>query len=111
VEASISVHGTTLAAHADHFRYHMWGTNQLLKTGNFPKMSWGESWEIDSVEEETWQSIQEELRKEYLTLVKALDDLEWNELLANEVSGSLAHSAYHLGAIQQMLKVIKDNRK
>lgn len=28
-EASISIHGTTLAAHADHVRYHMWGTNVL----------------------------------------------------------------------------------
>lgn len=109
-EASISVDGTTLAAHADHVSYHMWGTNKLLTTGNFPKMDWGESWKIDSVDEEQWQSIQVELTKEYLTLVESLDELEWNELLANEVSGSLAHSAYHLGAIRQMLKRINEKR-
>lgn len=107
-EASISVHGATLAAHADHVRYHMWGTNELLETGVFPKMDWEESWKIDSVDEQRWHRIQEDLRHEYMRLLEALDDIEWDEQLANEVLGSLAHSAYHLGAIRQMLKVIQD---
>lgn len=32
-EASKSINGTTLAAHTDHVRYHMWGSNQFIKTG------------------------------------------------------------------------------
>lgn len=106
-QASMSIHGTTLAAHTDHIRYHMWGTNEILKNGKQPEMDWGKSWDIHSVDKQQWNRIQEGLRNEYLTLLESIDVIEWNELLANEVLSSLAHSAYHLGAIRQMLKVVK----
>ncbi|MFD1412857.1 hypothetical protein [Oceanobacillus jeddahense] len=106
-EASKSVHETTLAAHIDHISYHMWGTNEILKRGKQPEMNWGKSWDIQSVDEQQWNLIQEELQNEYATLLELIDTIEWNELLANEVLSSLAHSVYHLGAIRQMLKGIK----
>ncbi|MFA1822403.1 hypothetical protein ACDX78_19950 [Virgibacillus oceani] len=106
-EASMSVHGTTLAAHTDHVRYHMWGTNEILETGKQPEMDWGKSWGLHSVDEQQWNRIQEGLRNEYLMLLESIDAIEGNELLANVVIPSLAHSAYHLGAIRQMLKVVK----
>ncbi len=108
-EASVSIYGATLAAHTDHVRYHMWGTNELLEVGTFPKMDWGESWKITLVDESQWNHIQQELRHEYKRLLNSIESIEWNDLLANEITGSLAHSAYHLGAIRQMLKMIKDN--
>ncbi|WP_404451906.1 hypothetical protein LG329_16385 [Virgibacillus necropolis] len=108
-EASIAVNGTTVAAHADHTRFYLWGTNAILKDGKQPKMDWGESWKINLVDEKQWNRIKEELRHEYLTLLEAIDVTEWNKLLANEIPGSLAHSAYHLGAIRQMLKVVKNS--
>ncbi|MBS4171695.1 hypothetical protein [Bacillus sp. FJAT-49736] len=106
-KASMLVHETTLAAHIDHVCYHMWGTNEILKNGKQPEMDWGKSWDIHTVDEQQWNRIQEELRNEYLTLMEAIDAIEWDELLAHEVLSSLAHSAYHLGAIRQMLKVVK----
>jgi hypothetical protein len=46
------------------------------------------------------------LRYDFInTLIEVID---WNEIIANEVTGSLAHSAYHLGAILQILKRIRD---
>lgn len=106
-EASVFVYGTTLAAHANHVRYHMSGTNELFKSGSYPKMDWVKSWSITSVSEQRWKKVREELQSEYRTLMKALNIVEWNELLANEVLASLAHSAYHLGAIRQILKVVR----
>ncbi|MUK90712.1 hypothetical protein GMD78_20360 [Ornithinibacillus sp. L9] len=106
-QASMSVHGTTLAAHTDHVRYHMWGTNEFLKKRKQPEMDWEKSWAIHSVDEQKWNRIQEGLRSEYLTLLESIDTIEWNEQLAIEALSSLAHSAYHLGAIRQMLKVVK----
>ncbi|WP_188456250.1 hypothetical protein [Virgibacillus oceani] len=106
-EASVSVNGATVAAHADHTRFYLWGTNAILKDGKQPDMNWEESWKISSVDDEGWHRIREELRHEYATLLESLDELEWNEPLTKEVLGSLAHSAYHLGAIRQMLKAIK----
>lgn len=71
-------------------------------------MDWGQSWEIQSVDEQQWQRIQQELRNEYNTLIQSIDAIEWNELLANEVLSSLAHSAYHLGALRQMVKALSE---
>ncbi|MCT6925364.1 hypothetical protein [Metasolibacillus sp.] len=106
-EASLLIHGTTLAAHTDHIRYHMWGTNGILNTGKQPKMEWEKSWEIQAVDEEQWAQIQKDLHNEYQVLLQAIDAIEENEVLSNVVIPSLAHSAYHLGAIRQMLKIIK----
>ncbi|MBH0160476.1 hypothetical protein [Fictibacillus sp. 26RED30] len=107
-DASKQIYGTTLAAHTDHVRYHMWGTNEWLYEGTFPTMDWNKSWEIQAVSEDDWHSIQEGLRNEYQRLLEKIDHIHWTEDLANELVGSLAHSAYHLGAIQQMLKCMKD---
>ncbi|WP_033543386.1 hypothetical protein [Planococcus sp. CAU13] len=106
-EASMPVNGTTLAAHADHIRYHMWGINEIVKNEKQPEMDWGKSWEIQSVDEQQWNRIRDGVRNEYATLMQMIDVMEWNELLINEVLASLAHSAYHLGALRQMLKVIR----
>ncbi|MQR94401.1 hypothetical protein [Fictibacillus phosphorivorans] len=107
-DASKQIYGTTLAAQTDHVRYHMWGTNEWLYEGTFPTMDWNKSWRIQRVSEDEWQSIQEGLRNEYQRLLDKIDHIQWTEDLANELVGSLAHSAYHLGAIQQMLKTMKD---
>ncbi|HEU5141001.1 MAG TPA: hypothetical protein VFT51_13580 [Bacillales bacterium] len=106
-EASIAFNGATVAAHADHTRFYLWGTNAILKDGKQPEMNWGESWKIQLVDEKEWNRIREELRHEYLTFLETLDVMEWNEPLTKETLGSLAHSAYHLGAIRQMLKGTK----
>ncbi|QQE78912.1 hypothetical protein GI364_24290 [Alicyclobacillus sp. SO9] len=106
-EASTSVNGTTLAGHANHIRYHMWGTNEFIRSGTYPKMDWDKSWEPSSVGESSWVEVQEQLRSEYMALISALDATEWNQAIANEVMASLSHSAYHLGAIRQILKVAK----
>ncbi|GEN88192.1 hypothetical protein MKY30_11925 [Oceanobacillus sp. FSL W8-0428] len=106
-EASIAVNGSTIAAHADHTRFYLWGTNIILKDGKQPEMNWGESWQINLVDEKRWNQIQEGLRHEYVTFLERVDAIEWNESLSKEALASLAHSAYHLGAVRQMLKVIK----
>lgn len=109
-EASMPVHGTTVAAHADHTRYYLWGTSEILKNGKQPEMDWGESWRITSVNETQWNQIQDGLRNEYFNLMKNIDSVDWNTLTINEAMGSLAHSAYHLGAIRQMVKAVKDSQ-
>ncbi|GEL77642.1 hypothetical protein [Tenuibacillus multivorans] len=109
-EASMSFHGTTVAAHADHTRFYLWGTNKVLKKGKQPDMDWGESWRITSVNETQWNRIQDGLKNEYFTLMKNIDSVDWNTQTINEALGSLAHSAYHLGAIRQMVKSVKDSQ-
>ncbi|TDQ42653.1 hypothetical protein [Aureibacillus halotolerans] len=103
-KASLSRNGSTIAAHADHVRYHMWGTNEFLRTGTFPDMDWQQSWQINAVNEAEWDDIKQALVKEFNTLLAGIDQVQWDEAHANEMLGSLAHAAYHLGALKQMIK-------
>lgn len=106
-EASTLVQGTTIAAHVDHTRYYLWMVNTYMK-GDKPKLDWSESWKISSVDENTWSRFKVELQSEYTTLVENINSLtSLNEETSNGILGSLAHSAYHLGAIRQMTKTVK----
>lgn len=104
-EASIPVQGTSIAAHTDHTRYYLWVTNAFMG-GEVPERDWTESWKITSVDETTWERYKKELRDEYNQLLEKVNSLESDDKLAESL-GSIAHSAYHLGAIRQMVKAIK----
>ncbi|MCH1625317.1 hypothetical protein [Fredinandcohnia quinoae] len=106
-EASIPVQGTTLAAHVDHTRYYLWMVNTYMK-GEKPDLDWSESWKISSVDEDTWSRFKANLQNEYTTLLENIHSLtSLDEQTSYGILGSLAHSAYHLGAIRQMTKTVK----
>ncbi|WP_409296668.1 hypothetical protein V1498_02100 [Peribacillus sp. SCS-26] len=104
-EASKEIHGTNLAAHTDHIRYHLWGCSEVI-SGRSPRMDWLESWRIKSVDEERWQEIQDQLRDEYLRFLAGIEQMEWTGQRADEALATIIHAAYHLGAMKQMLKSV-----
>ena len=105
-EASSSAHdGAIIAAHADHLRYGLSLMNRwAIEGGNpFAEAHWGDAWKIRSVNEEQWRTIQQGLRDEIQRWQNALR--EPREVITIELSGmiaSVAHMAYHLGAIRQI---------
>ncbi|MFC4809766.1 hypothetical protein [Paenibacillus sp. GCM10023250] len=109
-EASIPVNGTTIAAQADHTRYYLWVALAYLN-GEEPEKDWMASWKIADVDSIRWTQIKEELRQEYIALLSKLESLDTGDALDEDtVSGLLgviAHSAYHLGSIRQMVKAVK----
>ncbi|MGP4080043.1 hypothetical protein ACTWQL_09005 [Pseudalkalibacillus sp. R45] len=106
-EASIPIQGTTIAAQTDHTRYYLWVANTYMK-GEKPNANWEESWKITSVDQMTWQRFKNQLDMEYKALLEKIERLDTiDEETANGLCGTLAHSAYHLGSIRQMVKVIK----
>ncbi|MGD7046315.1 hypothetical protein [Jeotgalibacillus proteolyticus] len=105
-KASQSINGTTLAAHADHVRYYVWGTNEILSSDENPEMNWEESWKIEHVSDDQWKNIQQELRTEYEKLLDGVDRMKSIDIHTNEALGSMAHTAYHLGAMKQMVKML-----
>lgn len=53
-------------------------------------------------------TLYDELQHEYTTLINKIDSLDSLDVqLTNGLLGALAHSAYHLGSIRQMIKSIK----
>lgn len=106
-DASIPVNGTTIAAQADHTRYYLWVVNSYLN-GEEPRKDWEASWKITDVDKITWAQFNDELQQEYTTLLKKIDSLDsLDEQTSNGLLGVIAHSAYHLGSIRQMVKAIK----
>lgn len=105
--ASIHINGTTIAAQTDHTRYYLWVANSYL-SGEEPNKDWEASWKITNVDNITWAQFNDDLKKEYTTLLKKVESLDSiNEQTAHGLLGAIAHSAYHLGSIRQMIKMIK----
>lgn len=107
-DASRSVNdGATIAAHAQHVRYGLSLMNRWAAEGGnpFANAKWDEAWKISSVDTTAWAEIRNGLRDETTRWLKVLSepreviDIEFTGLVA-----SIAHLAYHLGAIRQINK-------
>ena len=107
-EASEAVHGgATIAAHAQHVRYGLSLMNRWAVDGGnpFANAKWDEAWKVSAVGEAEWTEIRDglgaEVRRwvEVLTAPREVSGVELTGLMA-----SVAHLAYHLGAIRQIDK-------
>jgi hypothetical protein len=107
-EASHSVNGgATIAAHAQHLRYGLSLMNRWAAEGGnpFADATWDKAWKTSAVDQSAWNEIRGGLRDETQRWLKALSgvrdvtDVEFTGMIA-----SIAHLAYHLGAIRQINK-------
>ena len=104
--ASRSVHdGATIAAHVQHVRYGLSLMNRWASEGGdpFADAKWDEAWKTSGVNDAQWIEIRQGLRDEtgrWLTALGAPRDVTPVEL--NGMVASIAHLAYHLGAIRQI---------
>lgn len=111
-EASIPVGGkcATLAAQVKHVAFYLEVLGIYMRGGNFPKVDWGEIWRtIDRVSQEEWQSIQDELRTKYdsiLTLINSAAGWPGEDEIGSALA-VVAHTAYHLGEIRQALCILR----
>ena len=105
-DASRALHGgATVAAHAQHLRYGLSLMNRWAREGGdpFADAKWDEAWKTSTVSENDWAEIRgglgEQIRrwKEALSTPRETTHAELCGLI-----GSVAHLAYHLGAIRQI---------
>ncbi len=105
-EASRSVNGgATIAAHAQHVRYGLSLMNRWAREGGnpFADAMWDEAWKTSVVNDAQWAEIRAGLRGETQQWLKALGSPRDVPVVAlNGMIGSIAHLAYHLGAIRQI---------
>src|SRR3954470_17400018 len=104
-DASAAVQGgATVAAHVDHLRYGLSLMNRWAGGENpFDGADWSTSWRKTSVSDAEWQQLRNDLSTEARRWLEALGaprDVGRMEL--NGIVGSIAHVAYHLGAIRQI---------
>jgi hypothetical protein len=104
--ASRSVNdGATIAAHAQHVRYGLSLMNRWASEGGnpFADAKWDEAWSTSIVDDTGWTEIREGLRDEahqWLRVLGSTRDVSDVELTG--MVASIAHLAYHLGAIRQI---------
>jgi len=109
-EASTPAHegGTTIAAIAAHLLFTLRYGNPMW-SGNKPNTSWDDSWPITTVDEDEWAALRENIQSEYARSVELIKNFsDWQHPKAVTGSfGHIVHTAYHLGAIRQILKQMK----
>jgi hypothetical protein len=99
--------GATIAAHAQHLRYGLSLMNRWAREGGnpFADAAWEAAWKIGAVDASEWEAIRHGLRDQARHWSAALgsprdvDEVELAGMIA-----SIAHLAYHLGAIRQIDK-------
>ena len=107
-EASACVNeGATIASHARHVSYGLFLMNEWMRDGGnpFANAKWDEAWKTSRVDEQEWDTIRSDLAAEANAWFGSLG--EDREVDAKELTGmiaSIAHLAYHLGAIRQIDK-------
>lgn len=110
-DASRNVNGgATIAAHALHLQYGLSLFNRWAAEGGnpFADAAWDEAWKTSQVDDAQWRQIRDGLRRESerwrenLESPREVTDIELTGLVA-----SVAHLAYHLGAIRQIDKTIR----
>ena len=97
--------GATIAAHAQHVRYGLSLMNRWAREGGdpFSDATWDEAWKVSRVDDGQWADIRAGLRAETTEWLSALGSLrEVTTVELNGLVGSIAHLAYHLGAIRQI---------
>jgi hypothetical protein len=101
--------GASIAAHVDHLCYGLGLMNSWSEgeTDPWSGADWAASWRRTTVGEEQWAALRERLRAEARRWHAALQTpRELSALELNGVISSVAHLAYHLGAIRQIDRTI-----
>jgi hypothetical protein len=114
-DASASVNdGATIAAHVQHVRYGLSLMNRWAREGGnpFADAKWDEAWKTSVVNAEEWDEIRSGLGEEtnsWLQVVGSPRDVA--EVEVTGMMASIAHLAYHLGAIRQIQKSARGPRE
>lgn len=106
VDASQSVNGgATVAAHVEHLRYGLSLMNRWANEGGnpFANALWDVAWQTSSVSAAQWEESRLGLREQVLRWRAALDSpRDLNQVELTGMIASVAHLAYHLGAMRQI---------
>ena len=93
----------SIAAHANHVRFSLGISTRWLR-GELPDDDWSESWATETVDEPAWSELREGIERGHRELRAVVEGrAEWDELALAGAVGAIAHAAYHLGGIRQLM--------
>jgi hypothetical protein len=101
--------GTSIAGQVEHIRFYLRVLEGCFLKKETGKIDWKESWKVKEVTPGQWDDLKKNLKVTYQDVISTMKNHEiWEgEDDIGASLGILAHTAYHLGAIRQIMKVIK----
>ncbi len=106
--------GATIAAHVQHVRFGLSLMNRWASEGGdpFADATWDEAWKTSGVDAGQWDEIRRGLRDEAQRWLEVLDaPRETSTVELTGLIASVAHLAYHFGAIRQIEKNARGPRE
>jgi len=102
--SKLTANGSSIAAHVDHLRYGLSLMNRWAAGESpFDDADWTASWRKTRVTAAEWKQLRDRLGDEAHRWHQALGKpRETSEADLRSVIGSIAHLAYHVGAIRQI---------
>ena len=106
IDANRSIGGSSIAAQVNHVIFSMEASITFIKGDvHSPTLDqWQQSWQVPELTEVTWKQMQVKLRETYHQLQ---DHIRSHATSRPETMGmaigTIAHAAYHLGAIKQKI--------
>ena len=101
---------TTIASHVDHVHYGFTLLNRWAagEANPWADADWNASWQRNTVTDAQWQLLRDRLRHETASWRNAVQArIDWDDITAAGALSSAAHTAYHLGAIRQILAALE----
>lgn len=103
-DASRSNGGASLVSHLEHARHYLVALIEFMN-GRTEKVDWNESWLVKTVDENQWNLLKENVRRDYETVIKTFKSIEiWDDDKVGDALAIVVHTAYHLGAMRQIMK-------
>lgn len=97
----------TIAAHCAHMKFYLDALHGYVQ-GSSERADWKQSWLIQTVGPEEWESLKRELREAYAVVSEALRSVEdWGKRPVGGAMAVVAHTAYHLGAVRQLMRMLE----
>jgi hypothetical protein len=94
--------GRSIAAHVEHLRFYLVALHGYLNGATSPT-DWNASWQTRAVSSQAWEKLQQDLNTAYQALLLETKAMPENDLRLSDVMAIVVHTAYHFGAIRQLL--------
>jgi hypothetical protein len=100
----------SIAAHVDHVQFGLAILNRWAagEANPWEGADFNASWERTAIAEDQWRALRDALRREADTWRKTVASrTSWEDMSAAAALSTVAHTAYHLGAIRQILAALR----
>ncbi len=97
----------SIASHCEHVRFYNTLLLSDLKGETLGKVDWKQTWLLQTVNNDEWEILKATLKSQYQKMIELLESFEvWDDDKVGIPMAVLVHTAYHLGAIRQLIRFV-----